>query len=220
MNFKSLLNVSETVGDFMTKVYSLTFIGTLISLAVGFATFSTPVLLAFVTGHSILLFAFQIAVIFGLSYTSSRSSPLVNLLMYAVFVGSIGLTLGYVFLTYTFASIFTSLLSVSVMFGVLTVYGYFTKTDLSPYGKFFLIALVGIIVASIINVFFISSSVMTTVISIVGLLVFAGLVSYDTQKIKNTFVVGETTPVFGAVSLYLNFINLLTFFLELFGIKK
>jgi FtsH-binding integral membrane protein len=139
-----------------------------------------------------------------------------------IFAALMGASLASIFVVYTQTSIVRVFMITSVTFGAMSLYGYTTKKDLSAWGSFLMMGLIGIIVASIVNIF-IESSMMQWVISVIGVLVFTGLTAYDTQKIKEMYshADGEATmskkAIMGALRLYLDFINLFLMLLHLFG---
>ena len=141
---------------------------------------------------------------------------------YWAYAALMGLSLSSIFLMYTGESIAKVFFISAAMFGSLSLYGYTTKRDLGPLGKFMFMGLIGIIIASVVNIFM-ASSMMSFVISVIGVIVFAGLTAYDTQKIKELYYAGygeEQTAklsLMGALSLYLDFINLFMMLLRLFG---
>jgi len=126
-----------------------------------------------------------------------------------------------IFAVYTMSSIFSAFMGASVLFGTMSFYGYFTKKDLDSLGKFMFVGLIAIIIASIINIF-IGSSVMQMVISALAIVIFMGLTAYDTQQIREMVSTDSSpaTEVCGALTLYLDFINIFLSLLQLFGDKK
>ena len=142
-----------------------------------------------------------------------------------VFAALMGASLSSIFLVYTGASITRVFFITAGTFGAMSIYGYTTKRDLTRLGSFLMMGLIGIIIASIVNIFM-KSSMMHFVISIIGVLVFVGLTAYDTQKIKNLYLVSATgevmgkKAVMGALTLYLDFINLFLMLLRLFGQRR
>jgi len=142
-----------------------------------------------------------------------------------VFASLMGISLSSIFLTYTGASITRVFFITSITFGAMSLYGYTTKRDLTKLGSFLMMGLIGIIVASVVNMF-LKSTMMDFVISILGVLIFVGLTAYDTQKIKNMYVASDTgelmgkKAVMGALTLYLDFINLFIMLLRLFGQRR
>lgn len=135
-----------------------------------------------------------------------------------VFAGLMGLSLSSIFLVYTGASIARVFFFTAAAFGALSLYGYTTKRDLAPMGTFLIMGLFGIVIASLVNLF-IGSSMVQFVVSVLGVLIFSGLTAYDTQRIKESYYEGDmgNSAIGGALSLYLNFINMFTMLLSLFG---
>jgi FtsH-binding integral membrane protein len=133
-----------------------------------------------------------------------------------------GLSFSTIFAVYNMGSIFTAFMGAAVLFGVMSFYGYFTKRNLDSIGQYMFVGLIAIIIASLINLF-IGSTVMQMVISAIAIVVFLGLTAYDTQRIRQMVSVGGDTgreEVWGALSLYLDFINLFLSLLQLFGGRK
>ena len=162
--------------------------------------------------------AFVLILSFGIQRMKAATAQLV----FWLFSGVMGLSLTHIFLTYTGTSIVRVFFISASVFAAMSLYGYTTKRDLSGWGSFLFMGLIGIIVASIVNIF-LASPMMHFVISAIGVLVFVGLTAYDTQGIKNTYDVsdsGEVTQkkaIYGALRLYLDFINLFLMLLHLFG---
>lgn len=142
-----------------------------------------------------------------------------------IYAGLMGLSLSFIFLVYTGASITRVFFVTSAAFAGLSLYGYTTKKSLSGMGSFLMMGLIGIIVASVVNIF-LASPMMQFVISVAGVLIFAGLTAYDTQQIKNMYAesdsgeVMEKKAIMGALKLYLDFINMFLFLLQLFGNRE
>jgi hypothetical protein len=149
-------------------------------------------------------------------------------LVFWVFAGLVGLSISYIFAVYTGVSIASTFFTTAIAFASLSLYGYTTKRDLSGMGSFLFMGLIGLLVASVINVF-VASSAMHFAISIIGVLIFAGLTAYDTQNIKSTYLqlrtaYGEEAAakagIMGALSLYLNFLNMFMFLLSFMGNRE
>jgi FtsH-binding integral membrane protein len=143
--------------------------------------------------------------------------------MFWVFAALIGVSLGSIFLVYTQTSIVRVFFITAASFGALSLYGYTTKRDLSGMASFLIMGLVGVIIASLVNLF-LQSTMLQFIVSVVGVLVFAGLTAWDTQRLKEEYLHGamegealEKSAIMGALSLYLNFINMFTLLLNLFG---
>jgi FtsH-binding integral membrane protein len=144
-----------------------------------------------------------------------------QLFLYA-FAGLMGLSFATIFVIYSMGSIFTAFMGGAVLFGTMSIYGYFTKKDLTSMGSFMFVGLIAIVIASVINIF-IGSTVLQMVISALAIVIFMGLTAYDTQNIRQIVSHDSDTgreEVLGALSLYLNFINLFLSLLQLFGDKK
>ncbi|MCD2322978.1 Bax inhibitor-1/YccA family protein [Sphingomonas sp. IC-56] len=166
-----------------------------------------------------------LAIVFAMSFGQNRMSEGTLKALFFAYAGLLGASLSTIFLTYTDTSIAQVFFGTAAGFGALSLYGYTTKKDLSGFGTFLIMGLVGLIVASIVNLF-LQSSVMNLVISVIGVLIFAGLTAYDTQKIKSMYAyVGGTdmqgkAVIMGALTLYLDFINMFLFLLRLFGSSR
>lgn len=175
----------------------------------------------------VVMFA-PLILVFVMSGGANRMSAATMLLLFIVFSILMGASLSFIFLAYTGASIAKTFFITSGMFGVMAVVGYTTKTDLTKFGNILFMGLVGIIIASVVNMFMHSGS-MDYIISFLGVLIFTGLTAYDVQKIKRigAQVDGYSADdsvrkmmLFGALSLYLDFINLFLFLLRFFGNRK
>ena len=163
--------------------------------------------------------------VFGMSFGQARMSNSTLQMMFWGFAVAMGLSLSTIFLVYSPTAIAQSFFATAAAFGGLSLYGYTTKRDLSAFGTFLTMGLVGLIVASLLNLFF-QSSAITLVISFVGVLLFAGLTAYDTQRTKALYaqVAGtdmeQRVTIMSALSLYLDFINMFLFILRLFGAQR
>jgi FtsH-binding integral membrane protein len=166
-----------------------------------------------------------LAMVFAISAGINRLAPSTAQLLFWVFSALMGVSLSSIFLVYTHTSIVQVFFITAATFGALSLYGYTTQRDLTGFGSFLFMGLIGIIIASLVNLF-LHLSALQFVISIVGVLVFAGLTAWDTQRLKNDYIYGyasaggvvaERAAITGALSLYLNFINLFTLLLQLLG---
>ncbi len=166
-----------------------------------------------------------LGMVFYLSARVSRMSVGGAQTAFWIFAALMGLSLSYIFLAYTQTSIARVFFITAAAFGGLSLYGYTTKKDLSGWGSFLFMGLIGIIIAAIVNIF-LASSALQFAISVIGVLVFAGLTAYDTQRIKEMYYVGDDATVagrkaiMGALSLYLDFINMFIMLLSLFGNRE
>jgi len=176
----------------------------------------------------VIMFAPLAFIFFGFGAAMNRLSAAGVQLAFYVFAVLMGLSLSSIFLVYTGFSIVQVFLVTSIAFAGLSLFGYTTKKDISGWGSFLIMGVIGLIVASIINIFLGSPAIMFA-ISILGVLIFAGLTAYDTQKIKNTYLEhahhGDTewlgkAAIMGALNLYLDFINMFMFLLQLFGNRE
>jgi uncharacterized protein len=184
----------------------------------GYALFASPLKWAIILA--------PLAMVFALSYGIQRMRPTTAHIMFWVFAALIGLSLSSVFMVYTHSSITRVFFITAASFGALSLWGYTTQRDLSGMGSFLIMGLFGVILAMLVNLFM-QSSALQFVISVVGVLVFAGLTAYDTQRLKSEYLYGamdgetmERSAIMGALSLYLNFINLFTLLLQLLGTRE
>jgi FtsH-binding integral membrane protein len=220
MSYRSASGINEAMG----RVYGHMGIAVFISMLVSYFVGTSPELLQFFfTGvlKWIVIFA-PLAAILVMSFASDNFSKSgLQLFLYA-FAGLMGLSFATIFAIYTMGSIFTAFMGAGVLFGTMSAYGYFTKKDLSSMGQLMFVGLIAIVIASIINIF-IGSTVMQMVISAIAIIIFLGLTAYDTQKIRELVSCDSDTgreEVMGALSLYLDFINLFLNLLQLFGNRK
>ena len=219
--------------SYMLSVYNYMASGVLLTgiVALGFANSSLINLIVNpATGQAtplfwVALFA-PLGVVFALSFGINRISARTAQLLFWVYAGLIGVQFSSLFLVYTGASIAQAFFATAAAFLGLSLYGYTTKRDLSAMGTFFIMGVVGILVAMIVNMF-LRSPALDLAISAIGVLVFAGLTAYDTQKIKSIYFAvsgsGEAmakSAVIGALNLYLDFINMFLFLLRLFGDRR
>ena len=166
-----------------------------------------------------------LGVVFYMSFGINKMSASKAQTVFWIFAALMGISLSSIFVVYTETSITRVFFITSATFGAMSIYGYTTKRDLTKFGSFLMMGLIGIIIASIVNIF-LKSSMMYFVISILGVLIFVGLTAYDTQKIKNMYVASDSgeivgkKAVMGALTLYLDFINLFIMLLRLFGQRR
>ena len=174
-----------------------------------------------------LLVIAELALVFILSARIMKMSFSTAGIMFALYYVLNGVTMSFIFIAYTSTSIATAFFVTAGMFAAMSFIGFVTKKDLSSFGSFFTMALIGLIIASVVNIF-LNSSVMYWIITYVGVLLFVGLTAYDTQKIKQMLIeygdeVNDSTQklaLIGSLSLYLDFINLFLYILRLFGNNK
>ena len=215
---------AEEVNAAMGRVYGHMGLAVVVSMLVSYFVGTSPELLQFFfTGvlKWIVIFA-PLAAIFGVSYVlSNNPTKEVAQLCLHGFAALMGLSFAMIFAVFTMGSIVSAFMGAAILFGVMSFYGYFTKRSLDSMGKFMFVGLIAIIIASIVNIF-IGSTVMQMVISALAIIIFLGLTAYDTQQIREMVSV-DTSPaveVSGALTLYMDFINLFLNLLQLFGGRK
>jgi FtsH-binding integral membrane protein len=164
-----------------------------------------------------------LALVFFLSFRIQNMRPATAQITFWIYAALVGVSLGSIFLVYTHTSIVRVFFITAASFGALSLWGYTTQRDLTGMGSFLLMGLFGIIIASLVNVF-VASTMLQWTISVIGVLVFAGLTAYDTQRLKAEYMYGamdgdvmERSAIMGALSLYLDFLNLFTMLLSLLG---
>ena len=173
----------------------------------------------------IVLMLITLGMVFFISFRINRLQPTTAFALFTVYAGLMGVALGSIFLAYTGVSITRVFFITAATFGAMSLYGYTTKRDLSGFGSFLFMGLIGLILASVVNIW-LASSMMQFVISIVGVLVFVGLTAYDTQQIKEMYDVNDDgtasgrKAIMGALRLYLDFLNLFIMLLQLFGDRR
>jgi hypothetical protein len=185
----------------------------------GYAMFVSPLKWLFILA--------PLAMVFVISFGIQRLKPATAQMLFWAFAALMGISLSSIFLVYTHTSIVRVFFITAASFGALSLYGYTTKRDLTGMGSFLIMGLFGVILASLVNVF-LGSSMLQFIVSVVGVLVFAGLTAWDTQRLKNEYIYGyagdgdmaERSAIMGALSLYLNFINLFTLLLQLLGQRE
>ena len=214
---------AEDVNSAMGRVYGHMSLAVLVSMVVSYFVGTSPALLAFFfTGAMkwIVIFAPLVA-IFAFTFASEKFSKTGLQLFLHSFAALMGLSFATIFALYTIGSIVSAFMGAGILFGLMSFYGYFTKKDLSGVGQFMIIGLIAIIIASIINIF-IGSTVMQMVISALAIIIFLGLTAYDTQRIRELVSVDNDgrEEVIGALTLYMDFINLFINLLQLIGVKK
>ena len=200
-----------------SMVTTTTATGALALTPLGQALFGSPLMW-------VLILA-PLALVFFISFRIERLQASTAWTLFMVYAGLLGISLATIFIAYTSTSITRVFFISAASFGALSLYGYTTQRDLSAFGSFLIMGLIGIIIASLVNLF-LQSSAMHFIISVVGVLVFAGLTAWDTQKIKEMYdpmddgTVAGRKAVMGALALYLDFINLFLMLLRLFGDRR
>jgi FtsH-binding integral membrane protein len=219
----SISSSKQYVIDGMNRVYSNMFLAVINSMIVSYLVSSSPALMAFLfTGVMkwIVIFAPLVA-IFAIGFTMHKVSRSQALLMLHGFAALMGLSFATIFVVYTSLSIVQAFLGAACLFLAMSLYGYTTKRDLTSIGQFMFVGLIGIIIASVINIF-IGSTLVQMVVSALAVVIFLGLTAYDTQKIREMVAYDNTghAEVSGALTLYLDFINIFLSLLQLFGDRK
>jgi hypothetical protein len=232
--------MDEGLRAYMLKVYNymatgvlLTGIVALISFKISAVTDASGAIISFTefgnalffSGFKWLVMLAPLGIVFYMSFGINKMSSSKAQTVFWIFAALMGLSLSWILLVYTGKSVARVFFITSATFGAMSLYGYTTKRDLTKLGSFLMMGLIGIIIASLINIFM-KSSMMYFVISILGVLIFVGLTAYDTQKIKNMYLASDSgelmgkKAVMGALTLYLDFINLFIMLLRLFGQRR
>ena len=215
---------AEDINSAMGRVYGHMSLAVVVSMLVSWFVGTSPELLAFFfTGVMkwIVIFSPLVAIL-AFAFASENFNKTQLQLFLHSFAALMGLSMATIFAVFTMGSIVSAFMGAAILFGTMSFYGYFTKRSLDSMGQFMMIGLIAIIIASIVNIF-IGSTVMQMVISALAIIIFLGLTAYDTQKIREAVSVDGDTgreEVIGALTLYMDFINLFINLLQLFGIKK
>lgn len=220
------LSMAEAFPVLMRKVYVWMTLALVITGMTAYGVASSPGILQMMFSNTAVFWVLviaEIALVVGVSAAINRLSLATATLMFIIYSVINGALLSPIFLVYTSSSISTVFFITAGTFAAMAVVGYTTKTDLSSMGKYLLMALIGMIIATIVNVF-IKSEGMTLILSYIGVLVFVGLTAYDSQKIKQMLLqapdaseASQKLALLGALSLYLDFINLFIYLLRIFG---
>ncbi|WP_317055159.1 Bax inhibitor-1/YccA family protein [Roseovarius rhodophyticola] len=222
--------IDEGLRAHMNKVYATMSIGMVLTFAAAWAVGNNAALMnTLFTGFTryIVMFA-PLVMVFAFSAMINKLSAAAAQLFFYTFAAVMGVSISYIFVIFTDFSIAQVFLITAIAFAGLSLWGYTTKKDISGWGSFLIMGVIGLIVASIVNLFILSSAVMFA-ISVIGVLIFAGLTAYDTQQIKNTYLAhahsGDSewlgkAAIMGALNLYLDFINMFIFLLQLLGNRE
>lgn len=225
MSMPAGYRTAAQINTAMARVYQHMGLAVLVSMLVSYFVGTTPELVNFFfTGIMKWIIIFlPLVAIFGIGVILNANPPKsVALFMLHGFAALMGLSFATIFVVYQMGSIVSAFMGAAVLFGVMSFYGYFTKNSLDSLGKFMFVGLIAIIIASIINIF-LGSSLFAMVISAMAIIIFLGLTAYDTQKIREMVMYDTDTgvaEVSGALTLYLDFINIFLSLLQLFGDKK
>jgi FtsH-binding integral membrane protein len=215
--------------EFIRRVYNWMALGLAATALVALYTAGSPWLQRMIFGNSLVFFGLiigELVLVFWLSAAIDRLAYSTASMMFFIYSALNGLTLSVIFLVYTETSIASTFFVTAGTFGVTSLYGYTTKRDLTSWGGFLFMGLIGIILASVVNIF-LKSPMIYWVVTYAGIIVFVGLTAYDTQKLKEMAVQGFATEeaegksaVMGALALYLDFINLFLMLLRIFGQRR
>jgi hypothetical protein len=208
----------EKQQSLLAKVYLWMFVGLLITAFTAFKVSHSDAAMHATKNALLFIVIFKLVLVTVISWFIEKMHPVVAGILFLVYSVSTGFFLSFVLLAYTEASVASAFITTAGVFGLMSLYGVTTKRDLTSLGSFLFMGLIGLILASVVNIF-IGSGPMDFVISIVGLLIFMGLTAFDTQKILNDRRYSKY-PVLGALTLYLDFINMFLYILKIFGNKK
>ncbi len=225
--------LAEVFTAVMSRVYLWMFLGLLTTTGAAFLALNTTFLWRFLSNNSWgiwVLFGAELLLVIGIGRAATRLSPAIALGLFFTYAFINGLTLSVIFIIYDLGTITLAFGTTAVLFGVLSVVGYTTKQDLSKWGGILFMALIGLIVASVANIF-LANSTLDWIITYAGILIFMGLTVYDTKRIKTMAHAAAMQPggdtavisrigIMGALRLYLDFINLFLYILRLFGRRK
>jgi FtsH-binding integral membrane protein len=234
MNYQSFsrdrqLEASYAFPALMRKTYLWMSMALVITGLTAYVVATNAAISSYLFMHSQLiwvLFLAEIGLVIGLSAAIRKISLSTATLMFVAYAALNGITFSSLFYVYTMGSLASTFFITAGTFGAMSLVGFFTKTDLSSMGKILLMALIGLIIASVVNIF-VASSGLEVLMTYLGVLIFVGLTAYDTQKIKQMFLMApdasESTQkyaVLGALTLYLDFINLFLYLLRIFGRRE
>lgn len=223
------LSMSEAFPVLMRKVFTWMALALVITGFTAYYVASSPSILSLIFSNQLVFWGLiigEFALVIGLSAAINRLSLTTATIMFVLYSLINGATLSTIFMIYTMSSITSVFFITAGTFAAMSAFGYFTKTDLSSWGKILLMALVGIIIATIVNIF-LKSSGLEMIVNYLGVLIFVGLTAYDVQKIKQMMLQApdaseglQKMALLGALSLYLDFINLFLYLLRIFGSRR
>jgi FtsH-binding integral membrane protein len=219
----------ELQRSFIVRVYAWMVIGLVITAVAAWLTTSIPALQEAIFTNIPVFFGLligELVLVIVLSAAVNRLSPALATLLFAGYAALNGVTLSFLMLVYTDASIFLTFGVTACTFGIMTLFGYTTQRDLTRLGSLLIMALIGLIIASVANIFF-ASSTLYWIVTYVGILIFIGLIAYDTQKLKRMSLslgtdgsMAQKASIIGALQLYLDFVNLFLLLLRLLGKRR
>ncbi len=219
---------SAVVADFMTKVYAWMGFALLITALMAYVVAGSVTTLSFIFGNPVVFYGMiigEFALVLIISAAINKLSPQVASLLFVLYSLLTGATLSSIFVVYTQESIVSTFVVTAATFIIMSVYGMVTKKDLSKLGSILIMALIGLIIASVVNIFW-ANSTLYWITTYAGVLIFVGLTAYDTQKLKKMSTQIEDSSmvakysILGALTLYLDFINMFLYLLRLLGKKK
>jgi uncharacterized protein len=219
-----IYSTASEVNTKMILVYNNMFLAVINSMIVSMLVSSSPALMALLFGTAlkwVVIFAPLVAIL-AMSFVMERATRNEAQIFLHGFAALMGLSMSTIFVVYTTASIVSAFMGAAVLFGTMSMYGYFTRKSLESWGSFLLVGLIAVVIASIVNLF-LGNSVLAMVVSACAIIVFLGLTAYDTQRIREIVSVADSDgreEILGALNLYLNFINLFISLLQLFGGRK
>jgi len=222
---RSTTDIIVKQNTLIRKVYAWMGVGLAVTAFMALATLSSPAIFNAILGNRLLSFGLMIgelALVFTLSGAINRLSAATATLIFIAYAALNGITLSVVFLAYTANSITSTFVITAGMFGAMSLYGSMTKRDLTSWGSFLFMGLIGIVIASVVNIF-VGSTAVSWVVSGIGVIVFTGLTAYDTWKIKEMAaqgIEGRKPAIIGALTLYLDFINLFLMLLRFTGNRR
>jgi len=221
--FGSSYRGAEAINTAMARVYGHMGLAVVTSMIISYFVGTSPTLLAFFfTGVMKWIVMFlPLVLAFVIPWALSTASVAMAPVLLHIFAAAMGLSFAVIFAIYQMGSIAGAFMAAAVLFGVMTFYGYFTKRSLDSIGKWLMVGLIAICIASIINVF-LGNSVVQMVVSALAIVIFTGLTAYDTQKIRETLMYDDDhrLEIMGALTLYMDFVNLFLSLLQLFGLKR
>ena len=224
--------LDSAVSTCLARVFMRMFAALLVTAAVSFGIYQTPGATEYLMSNPILTIAMMIAqvvLVLILAFRVMKMSPTASNVMFFIYAILTGITLSFIFISYELGTIFQAFAISALMFGAMAIYGTITKRDLTGIGSFLRMALIGLIIASLLNLIFFRNDMMSIIINYVGVLIFVGLTAYDTQRIKNLLAEANAAnaeeaikkiSVMGALILYLDFINIFLKILAILGRRR
>ena len=214
---------TQLASALLTQAFVWMFAGLLLTTIVAYLVQSEPRLLQLAYQYWFLLFVGQLALVVGITAAMKKISATVALLLFFVYAASVGLTVGLIVKAYTDTSVAAAFFSAAAIFGAAAIYGAVTKRTLAGIGPTLFIGVIGLIVASVVNIFLVNDGI-SFIISVVGVVIFTALTAYDVKRITSGDYAAagslEKAAVFSALALYLDFINIFLFLLRIFGSRN